>query len=76
MSSSSSDEEPPPREPNPEKIRFELLKSGGSNEHGVLLTHDLRFKFHKCGYNRRGDTYWYVCSARFQGCRARAGEWN
>ena len=45
---------------------------GKSELEGVLITHQSRYKFHKGGYNRAKDTYWYVCHRKRHGCPARA----
>ena len=50
-----------------------LLKLGRSELEGVLVTHDCSFKWHKGGYSRNGQVYWYVCAEKVHGCKGTAG---
>ena len=65
------------KEPDASIIEFEFLhksnsKSHSSHEPSVLLTHGRRFRYHKSGYSRAEDTFWYVCGAKPDGCTGRA----
>ena len=51
--SKSGDCEHEYHEADPLSIEFAFLKTGGSQEHGVLFTHHKAFKFHKQHANQK-----------------------
>ena len=54
-------------------VDFRFLKSGKSEQEGVLLTHGDTFKYHKAGSSRDNERNWYSCAMRKKlKCPARA----
>ena len=56
--SESADYEHEFREADPSLVEYSFLKTGGSQEHGILLTHNKAFKFHKQHASKDGMTIW------------------
>ena len=46
------------REPDPSSVQFSFIKTGGSQEHGILFTHHSAFKWHKQHVSKDGMTIW------------------
>ena len=46
----------PLREPDPSSVQFTFIKTEGSQEHGILMTHQSAFKWHNQHVSKDGMT--------------------